>query len=136
MQEVHRGYIYRFDNGNGTTRLALAVGSEARATDKMSSILMLCDTGIGHDVVKLNLDDLGSYYVHCGMITYTRRDYLVEEIGPLPFNKMEKIDRIMASELALLDGVVEKARFYENAYNDLLAKVVYGQAEVKADKED
>ena len=136
MQEIHRGHIYRFNNGNSAPRLALAVGNESRATDKMSSILMLCDTGIGHDVVKLNLDDLGSYYVHCGMVTYTRSEFLIEDLGPIPFNKMEKIDRIIASELALLDGVVEKARFYENAYNDLLSKVMYGQAEVNADKED
>lgn len=126
LDAVHKGHIYKFDNGHiDGFRYVLVVGSEHRAADKMVSILMLGDTGIGHDVVKLSVPEHKiPFFVHCGMVTYTRREFLLEEVCEIPEEKMNKIERIMANELDLLAGVVEKARFYENAYNEVLDKLV------------
>lgn len=128
MLEAKRGYIYKFDDRKrDEDRYVLVVSSDERERDNRISILMLGDSDVGHDVVRIKCDGMGSKpvrYVHCAMITYTNREYLVKEVCKLPNEKMEKIDKIICREFGLLEDLMFTANFYKNAYNELVDRLV------------
>jgi mRNA-degrading endonuclease toxin of MazEF toxin-antitoxin module len=121
-----RGHIYEFDDGKSTDkRYVVIISADFRSTDKMVSTLMLGDSHIGHDVVPIDVQSLGcTKYLHCGMVTYTKRDILGNDIGELSAEKMKEVEDRICEELDLRQDVQMTANFYEKAYEDLLAKVL------------
>lgn len=127
--EARRGYIYEFDDGkNINKRYVLVVSNDTRATDKMVSVIMFGDSNLGHDVVAITHEGIGgTKYIHCGMLTYTKRDFLVREIGSITTEEMEKVETVVCGQLALRENVVVELNFYKCLYQELLNKVVAGE---------
>lgn len=124
--EAKRGHLFEFDDGkNPAKRYVVVVSSDARCTDKLVNVIMLGDSNKGRDVVKITNPNFESdKYVHCGMITYTKRDYLVNEVGVVPSETMQEIDKVISREFAIMEDISAKANFYENAYKELLNRCV------------
>ena len=124
VTEAKRGYIYRFDdNKNSHERYMLVVSSDTRATDKVVSVIMFGDSFLGHDVVKITNEAIGVKYLHCGMITYTKREFLTEEVGKISAEELKAVEDILCRELSLREDVVTELNLYKKLYEDLLNKV-------------
>ncbi len=121
-----RGHLFEFDDGkNPAKRYVLVVSSDARCTDKLVNVIMLGDSNRGRDIVKITNPNFESdKYVHCGMITYTKRDYLVREVGSVSSETMREVDKVISREFSIMEDVSAKANFYENAYKELLDRCV------------
>lgn len=126
MLIAKRGHIYEFDDGkNPIKRYVLVISSDTRACDTLVNIIMLGDSPRGHDVVMIDDPNFETVkYLHCGMVTYTRRDYLVKEICTVSPEIMEEIEEKISVEFSILKNVKEMATFYKTAYNELLEKVI------------
>ena len=121
-----RGFIYEFDDKkNDYKRYVLVVSNNNRASDRMVSVIMFGDSTLGHDVVKVEHEGIGGVkYLHCGMLTYTKREYLVNEIGAISPEEMYNVEHTICQELSLRETVVAEMKFYKKSYEDLLAMVV------------
>ena len=107
VAEAKRGYIYEFDDKkNNGKRYVLVVSNDTRATDRMVSVIMFGDAYLGHDVVKIENEAFGVRYLHCGMLTYTKREFLVEELGRVSPEEMEKVDYTISRELSIREHIV------------------------------
>ena len=125
VAEAKRGHIYVFDDGkNLIKRYVLVISNDTRATDRMVSIIMFGDSNLGHDVVKVTNDVIGVKYLHCGMLTYTKREFLIEEVGVLSSEDLQKVEHVISRELALNEHIEAELTFYKNAYRELLDKLV------------
>ena len=125
VAEARRGHIYEFCDGKNTNRrYVLVVSSNTRATDKMVSVIMFGDSSLGHDVVKVTNEEIGVKYLHCGMLTYTKREFLVEDIGTISAEELKQVEFILSRELSIREDVVAELNFYKNAYTDLINKLV------------
>lgn len=115
---AQRGHVYEFVEKDGITvkNRVLVVSADSRAGDKLISILMLGDIGLGHDVVKI-----GKRYVHCGCVTYCSRDRLGRMIGKASKQAMEDIDFMLAKELGLVSA---RLTVYKELYDDMLRKMM------------
>lgn len=124
--EAKRGHLFEFDDGkNPVKRYVVVVSSDSRCTDKLVSVIMLGDSNKGRDVVKITNPNFDSdKYVHCGMITYTKRDYLVKDVGVVSLETMQEIDKVISREFAIMEDISTRASFYETAYNELLDRCV------------
>ena len=126
LLNARKGYIYEYDDGKSADkRYVLVVSSDTRATDRLVNTIMLGSSNLGHDVVPITYEELGeTRYLHCGMITYTKREFLVKEIGKISPEDLKKVESTICYELSLREDVVAQMNFYKNAYEDLLAKVM------------
>ena len=125
VAEARRGYIYEFDDNKVTNkRYVLVVSNDARATDRMVNVIMFGDSDLGHDVVKVQNEVFGVKYLHCGMLTYSKREFLTKEVGKVSSKTMEKVEQTICKELSLREDVVAERNFYKNTYSELLAKVL------------
>ena len=124
--EARRGHLFEFDDGkNPAKRYVLVVSCDSRCTDKLVNVIMLGDSNKGRDVVKVTNSNFESdKYVHCGMITYTKRDYLIKEVGVVDAETMAEIDAVISREFAIMEDVSTKAEFYERSYRELLDKCI------------
>lgn len=125
VTEAKRGYIYEYDDDKfDGVRYVLVISSDTRATDKMVNTLMLGDSNLGHDVVSITNDIFGTKYVHCGMLTYSRRAFLTKEVCKISDEEMENIENTLCRELSLREYLVAEKNFYKKMYKDLLNKLV------------
>lgn len=124
LNPADRGYIYEFLESDGTCndKYCLVVSSQKRAYDNIISILMLGDSRAGLDVVKCNFQGL-TKYVHCGLVTYLKRERLGKRVGPFPKKSMDTVDLLMANELGL-DR--EKGLIYKSLYEEVLRTFMKG----------
>lgn len=126
MNEVYRGTIYKYKAPvDGVQRYALVISSDARGRDRYVSILFVTDAALGHDVVKVTIPEIGVRYVHCGMITYTQRENLVEDVTTVPEHTMSLIDDIILSELGIKHDAEAELSLYKDLYYQLLREVVW-----------
>lgn len=124
VPEARRGYIYEFDDKKSDNkRYVLVVSNDTRATDRMVSVVMFGDSDLGHDVVKIQNKVFGVKYLHCGMLTYTKREYLIDVVGKLSPAEMEKVDYTISRELSIREHIVAERDVYKKMYEELLAKV-------------
>lgn len=124
LNPADRGYIYEFLESDGTCndKYCLVVSSQKRAYDNIISILMLGDSRAGLDVVKCNFQGL-TKYVHCGLVTYLKRERLGKRVCPFPKKSMDTVDLLMANELGL-DR--EKELIYKSLYEEILRTFMKG----------
>lgn len=125
VTEARRGYIYEFDdNKSSNKRYVLVVSNDTRATDRMVSVIMFGDSNLGHDVVKVDNEAFGVKYLHCGMLTYTKREFLTMEVDRISPEEMEKVDYVISRELAIREHIVAERDVYKKLYEELLAKAM------------
>lgn len=125
VSEARRGYIYEFDDKKGTSkRYVLVVSNDTRATDRMVSVIMFGDSSLGHDVVKVENEVFGVKYLHCGMLTYTKREFLVTEVSKVSPEELEQVDYTISRELAIREHIVAERNVYKRLYEELLAKTM------------
>ena len=124
LNPADRGYIYEFLESDGTCndKYCLVVSSQKRAYDNIISVLMLGDSRAGLDVVKCNFQGL-TKYVHCGLVTYLKRERLGKRVCPFPKKAMDTVDLLMANELGL-DR--EKGLIYKSLYEEVLRTFMRG----------
>ena len=98
---------------NPSKRYVLVVSNDSRSNDKKINILMLGDAYTGRDVVEIKDEAIGGVrFVHCGMVTYTNREYLVNEVMKLDSAVMEEVEKVIASELGICQNVAFESDFY------------------------
>ena len=85
LSPADRGYVYEFLEPDGVCndKYCLVVSSQKRAYDNIISILILQDSRAGLDVVKCNFQGK-TKYVHCGLVTYLKRERLGTRVCPFP----------------------------------------------------
>ncbi len=115
--------IYRFVNGEDNKKMVLVVSDDFRCMDRMVNILMLGDAPVGRDVVQIEGKNW-TKYVHCEMVTYCKREQLGELIGEISEEQMEEIEEKIAVGLGIHKTLKAERDFYQDAYNNLLNKVV------------
>jgi hypothetical protein len=120
LMVAERGCIYDFVESDGTIKnQVLVVSSPRRARDRMVSILMIGDAGMGYDVVTVNYNGQ-KRFVHCGLTTYCARNRLGRKVCQVSAKTMEAVDMTMASEMGLIP---ERAMVYKEMYEALLDRV-------------
>lgn len=129
------GKIYRFDDGKSSRpRFVVVVSTDRRATDKLVNILFLSETSSRYDSVPIQFvspenDQYVTMFVNCGLVTYTPRAYLTDEIGSVADVVMDKISANICrqvsprpqyeEELALAK---QEAEAFKRAYSRLLVE--------------
>ena len=83
---------------------------------------MLSDSRAGLDVVKCNFQGK-TKYVHCGLVTYLKRERLGTRVCPLPTKAMDTVDLLIANELGLDK---EKGLIYKSLYEEILRTFMKG----------
>ena len=105
---VERMDVYElYENDFETVkRYAVVVCGGHRTKDRYVSIITLTDadtdTGWHADEVGVRLP-MGDFWVHCGMITYVRRDRLGRKIAKVGKGTAKKINRMMGMELGIIN---------------------------------
>ena len=124
LTAADRGYIYEFLEADGVCndKYCLVVSSQKRAYDNIISILMLSDSRAGLDVVKCNFQGK-TKYVHCGLVTYLKRERLGTRVCPFPKKAMDTVDLLIANELGLDK---EKGLIYKSLYEEILRTFMKG----------
>ena len=100
------------------------VSDDSRSSDTFLSILMLGDSSKGRDVVEVDTYATGKRYVHCGMVTYVKRELLTEHVTNVDEETMHRIDMTLARELGIENDYAVQAHLYRKMYNELLDKLV------------
>ena len=122
---AERGFIYKWQNPHSLNEhynYALVVSSNARSMDNLISILFLSTmrtSGHGNDMVPVKVNG-EKMCVHADLVTYTKREYLVQKMGPVSEEVMQKVELRMASSLDL----ERRDMMYEELYNDLVHRMV------------
>lgn len=120
---AERGCIYDFIESDGAVKnQVLVVSSKKRSNDRMISIIMIGDSQMGYDVVKVCYNGQRRF-VHCGMVTYCSRDRLGRKICSVGNKTMDDIDFLLADQMGLN---AEKSIFYKEMYENLLDRVMGG----------
>lgn len=135
MNEVFRGTVYKYRAPvDGVQRYALVISADARGRDRYVSILFLTDAPLGHDVIKVTVPAIGVKYVHCGMITYTQRENLIEDVTTVSDYVMSLIDGTILSELGIKHDAEVELNIYKDLYNQLLYEVGDALRALRKDK--
>lgn len=130
MDEVKRGYVYRYkETEEGDPRSVLVISADERGRDRYVSVLFVTDSFYGHDVIKLTVNGV-TKCVHCGMITYTKRENLTSEVCEVPEHTMHRIDGIILHEL----GIKHDAEAELAIYKDLYDQLVYAVGDIVKEK--
>lgn len=133
MEPVDRMGIYEFIERDGSCKYyCVVVGAEHRKTERFISIIILKDTeeDTGYaDSIGIRLP-IGDFWVHCGMVTYARRDRLGRKVAKVGEKTRKKITRMIGIEL----GVISEPRSkvfesdtkpdYESLYYSLMHKAL------------
>ena len=119
MQSAETGTIYEFFEADGTVKnMVLVLQNEKRAEENLVSVLMLGTKKGGSDTVPIKLPD-NTYYVHCGLITYCRRERLGEIVDYVDNALLTRIKNGVAWQLGLSANNID----YKKLYEQLLEKV-------------
>lgn len=124
--EAKRGwlYLYHDDNAVYKDKYVIVVSNDNRSTDKLVSILMLQDSSSGSDVIPVKVPNVGTMYVHTGMITYFGRHLLTKEVCQLSKKTMERIDNSLCYQYGLVTNKeILEYNMYKNLYEDLLDRL-------------
>jgi hypothetical protein len=126
VAEARRGFIYEYNDGKfNDRRYVLVISNNNRKTDRMVNTIMFGTSNLGHDVVSIYNREIGGLkYLHCGMITYTKREFLVKEVGSITPEELQMVDAMVCRELSVREGIVAERDFYKNAYEELIVKIV------------
>lgn len=107
--EVDRMGVYEFLDVNGIPdgKVAVVVSADHRKHDRFASIIMLTPYELergGGDAIGVPLP-IGDYIIHCGMVTYVRRDRLGKKLCKIGANTRKKITKMIGVELGVIhDG--------------------------------
>lgn len=122
-QEAKRGVIYNFIEKDGTSKnKVLVVSAEHRREDNIISILMLGTKYTGKDCIEINTQG-ENWFVHCGLVTYTSRTRLGEEVGKIDEETQRRITNNMAYQLGINDELD-----YKKLYEDILQRITEGKS--------
>ena len=135
---VNRREIYEYTNATGTySGLCVIVSASHRERDKYVSAIALSpcdrDEGLHNDEVGITLPDNRRFWVHCGMVTYMRRDRLGELVHKISKQTMNRIGEGIKQELGLSSKteIIESDEpDYEKMYHDLI-KTIAGWSTMK-----
>lgn len=101
FQTADRGSVYEFiERDNTVKNMVLVVSSQHRCEDNIISILLLGTKYTGYDCVPIVIDNT-TYYAHCGLVTYAKRNRLGRHVLDLPDDVMSRVDTNIASNLGL-----------------------------------
>lgn len=126
---VERKGIYEFTNNSGNySGLCLVVSGKHRSRDRYISIIQLKsvdeDGAFHNDELGLRLPDGREFWVHCGMITYLRRDLLGNMVHKISDQTMKRVNLGIMQELGLskkTERIVDDGEpDYERLYKDLV----------------
>lgn len=128
---AERRGIYEYTNAGGTySGYVLIVGGNHREYDKYVSGIMLspcdADSGCHNDELGIRLPDGREFWVHCGMVTYFRRDRLGEQVHKVSKATMKRINEGIKMELGLstkLEIMPSAEPDYERLYKDLIKTI-------------
>lgn len=125
--DIQRRGVYEFieNNGTRTGKLCLIISAGDRSEDRLQSILILSDVNKpGHDRVGIYMQNVGTYYAACGLVTYCKKTNIGKQVGKLSKDSMKRINHQIAMELGLeprsKSMVLEDEPDYEKLYKDLL----------------
>lgn len=122
-QEAKRGVIYNFiEKDGGIKNKVLVVSAEHRREDNIISILMLGTKYTGKDCIEILLGE-EKWFVHCGLVTYTSRTRLGEEVGKIDEETQRRITNNMAYQLGINENMD-----YKKLYEDILQKITEGKS--------
>lgn len=125
--EVDRMGVYRFMEKGGIWdgKYVVVVSADHRKHDRFASIIMLTNGNEmgGNDSVGVVLP-IGTFWAHCGMVTYARRDRLGEKVCSVGAKTRKKIARMIGIEMGAIhadrDSVWDKD--YEDTEKDWKAE--------------
>lgn len=129
---VERKGVYEFTNNSGNySGLCLVVGGRHRRRDRYISIIQLksvdVDGAFHNDEMGLRLPDGREFWVHCGMITYLRRDLLGKMVHKVSDQTMKRVNLGIMQELGLSQKteriVCDGEPDYEKLYKDLIRTI-------------
>lgn len=104
---VFRGEVHKYHNMSGWNGYCVIVSGNHRAKDVYVSVISLKeadkDFRYQGDEVSLELPG-GTYWCHCGMITYMRRDRIDEFVVKLSKKQMRDIDLAIMQEMGIEGG--------------------------------
>jgi hypothetical protein len=125
--DIQRRGVYEFieNNGRNSGKLCLVISAGDRTNDRLQSILILSDIDRpGQDRIGVYMDEVGTYYAACGLVTYCKRTNIGRQVARLSRDSMRLINRQISMELGLEErnrcGVLENTPDYEKLYKDLL----------------
>jgi len=123
---AERGHLYEFFDGKSNeTRYAIVVSCDARKCDRFISILMLGTYSTGRDTLRIKHPALPEpLYAHCGMVSYSKRAYLMEDIGIIPADTMATIDKLIGKELGIYENIRAELAFYKMQYDNVIDRLV------------
>lgn len=124
---VNRREIYEYTNATGTySGLCIIVSASHRERDKYVSAIALSpcdrDEGLHNDEVGITLPDNRKFWVHCGMVTYIRRDRIGKLVHKITKQHMRRIDKNIMYELDLSIKADDEPD-YEKMYHDLIKTI-------------
>jgi hypothetical protein len=128
---AERRGIYEYTNAGGTySGYVIIVGGNHREYDKYVSGISLSacevDSGAHGDELGIRLPDGREFWVHCGMVTYFRRDRLGELVHKVSKQTMRRINEGIKMELGLsqkLEIMPSADPDYEKMYKDLIKTI-------------
>lgn len=125
---VKRGHIYEFEPKNEMPEkvFALAVSTDARATDNIVNVIVLTPKW---NTVTVHIEHPefpeGGLYINCGKLTFTERWRLKRDVFALDEPAMERVDRFLCGALGLFpERMLMENIVYREVYEDLLEKVL------------
>ena len=125
MLMAKRGYVYKWVNPNadGHSNYCVVVSEDHRCTDNIVSILFITtDRGqFERDTVHFKFNKQ-TWMVRTDLVTYTKREYLVEKITNVPDSVMKDIDNHIVQSLGL--NVRSSDIPWEEMYNNLLMELI------------
>ena len=103
---VDRMGVYEFLEKDMVTvkKYCVVVSGDHRKRDRYVSIIVLSDcegdTGYHGDEIGIRLP-IGDFWVHCGILTYVRRDRLGMKVGKVGQKTRKKINKMISMEMGL-----------------------------------
>lgn len=118
-----RGQVYEFldRSEESMRRYAVIVSNENRCMSKIINILLTGLSPVGDDVVPVVINDKQKF-LHCGCVTYCRKEKIGEYVGELDAETMEVIDCALKEALGLV--TTEKYEKLLAEYNNILEKAL------------
>ena len=135
MPPVERGGIYQFLEKDGSCKkYAIVVSADYRKSDRFISIITLTNPDETKDNFRRDsigiTTPMGDFTIHCGMVTYLRRDRLGNMVFKVGKKTRSRINTMISFELGITDrpgnydlDIDNKEPDYKLLYNQLLSKI-------------